>query len=75
MSNLISVRENGKTNRIVFNDDREYRLDIDEVKQQTVVDRLETISLDPKWRIEALVVVSVFLGRNFLILIFLHRIK
>ena len=62
MSNLISVRENGRTNRIVFNDDREYRLDIDEVKQQTVVDRLETISLDPKWRIEALVVVSVFRG-------------
>ena len=73
MSNLISVRENGKTNRIVFNDDREYRLDIDEVKQQIVVDRLETISLDPKWRIEALVVVSVFGG--FLTRIYFNCLK
>lgn len=71
MSNLISVRENGKTNRIVFNDDREYQLDIDEVKQQTVVDRLETISLDPKWRIEALVVVSVF-WVDFLFIFFIE---
>ena len=57
MSNWINVRESAD-NRISFNG-RNYRLDSDDVKQQIVVDRLESISIDPKWRVEALVVVSV----------------
>ena len=57
MSNWINVRESAD-NRISFNG-RNYRLDSEDVKQQIVVDRLESISIDPKWRVEALVVVSV----------------